>query len=378
MTHRPTRRRAVLAGLLAFSIGVSACGSDETDQSGTPETSPATDATTEATDAPADTPVDTPADTTPETESPPSTDAPTTATEAPDDADDPADEVVEERAIVALDEQVAIQLLSVGIRPTMVLTTLSSEVFAALNADEGLETVDFIIAEPSFEVIAGLAPDVLVGIASPFITDRTDEYEAIAPLILAPLDATWQEQLELIADEFGVTDRAASVIGAVDALTAETAATIDGAGGAGTSVSVLTVRLGNTLAVTAGGATGQVLADAGLTRPEPQLASGAPGVPFVPVSEENLVDHDADIVVTASGAVFDLQPLLESPVYGQLSAVQGGTSFEVVGDLWVLGGTGLATAWVLEDLRALLVDGGTPATLDDTVDRWAEFLALAE
>ncbi|MEM9042864.1 MAG: hypothetical protein AAGD33_23510, partial [Actinomycetota bacterium] len=137
------------------------------------------------------------------------------------------------------------------------------------------------------------------------------------------------------------------------------------------------VRLGNTLAVTAGGATGQVLADVGLTRPEPQLATGAPGVPFVPVSEENLVDHDADIVVTASGAVFDLQPLLESPVYDQLSAVQGGTSFEVVGDLWVLGGTGLATAWVLEDLRALLVDGDTPATLDYTVDRWAEFLALA-
>ncbi|MEM7143371.1 MAG: ABC transporter substrate-binding protein, partial [Actinomycetota bacterium] len=358
---------------LAALLIVASCSGD--DDAAADVTAPATDSV--STDEPATTapsaettptqPDATPATTAPP-ESPATTVAPTTA--APETTAPEADE----RTIIALDEQAALHLLSLGITPTTVLTTLSSEVFAALNGQLGIDTVEFIIAEPSFELLASLSPDLLVGIANPFLVQRADEYEAIAPLAVAPLDGTWQEQLRAIAGDVDAAERADAVIAAIEDVQFGANEILGDAGATGTSVSVMTVRLGNVLAVTSGGATGRVLTDAGLARPDAQAVEGSPGIPFVPVAEENLGDHDADLVLVASGGAFDLQPLLDSPIYAQLDAVERGDTYEVVGDAWVLGGTALATYWVLTDLVRLLVDDRPPATLDDAAEQWADFL----
>ncbi|MEO1057303.1 MAG: hypothetical protein AAFY28_10360 [Actinomycetota bacterium] len=160
------------------------------------------------------------------------------------------------------------------------------------------------------------------------------------------------------------------------AFEADTAQALADQGLNGSSVSVMTVRLGNILAVNASGATGEILTAVDLTRPAAQFAEGPPGIPFAPVSPETIGDHDADLLVLAEGVNFDLAPLVDSPIYGQLGAVQNGAVAEVVGDTWVLGGTGFATYWVLQDLVDILIDGGEPAGFDDTSARWTSFLEL--
>ncbi|MEM9518994.1 MAG: ABC transporter substrate-binding protein [Actinomycetota bacterium] len=280
------------------------------------------------------------------------------------------------RTIIALDETAAIGMLTLGITPDTVLTTLTSETFAAINADLGIATTDFVIAEPSFELLAGLTPDLIVGIGSPFVTQSVDEYEQIAPTTVIPIDVSWQEQLTVLADALDATERADAVIRAVDTYANETADAIADAGQAGTSVSLLTVRVGNVLAADGAGSTGSLLAAAGLTRPAPQQAAGPGGTPFLFISEETVVEHDADVILLAEAAVFDLQPLLDSPVYAQLGAVQSGDVHIVVGDAWMVGGTGFAAYWALSDMQTIFVDGAPVATLDDTPQRWAAFLDL--
>lgn len=356
---RPNRRRPRLVVLaVALGLVLAACGGGSSESA----TSSEPPAAAEATETPAA------AEPTAETASEPDpspTPAPEpTATAVPEDG----------RTIIALDEQVAFALLSLGIEPDNVLTTLSSETFAALNAQLGLETTEFVIAEPSFELLAGFAPDLIVGIANPFVVDSIEEYERIATVVLAPLDATWQDQLRAIAVELDAGERAEMVIDAVDALQADTTTALAAAGADGTSVSVMTVRVGNILAVDGGGAIGQLLAGVGLTRPEPQQVSGPPGIPFAFLSEETVGDHDADVLLLPRAGIFDLEPLLESPIYQQLGAVQSGNAYDVVADAWVLGGNAFATYWALQDLQDLLVDGIAPASLDAAEGRWAAFL----
>jgi ABC-type Fe3+-hydroxamate transport system substrate-binding protein len=143
----------------------------------------------------------------------------------------------------------------------------------------------------------------------------------------------------------------------------------------GVSVSVLTGRVGAVLAVNASGAVGALLTEVGVTRPDPQQAPGAPGIPFVPVAGEQLTAHDADVLLLAVGEVFDVSPITGSPLYPGMGAVAAGAVHDVVGDHWVLGGSGFASWWMLADLEAL-VSGNEPATIDDTRAQWTEFLEV--
>jgi iron complex transport system substrate-binding protein len=370
-----TRITCALVAAAALFLG--ACGSDDrddaeasaattsTETAATPPTSSAT-----ATTVPATTP--TPAATDP---------APDTTEPAPDTTA----AAVEDRRVVALDELTALGLISIGVFPDVVLTTLGSETFpllvgeldalaaAATPASGAIEVVPFTIAEPSLEQLAGLGAEVLVGVANPNITGRIADYEAIAPIVLTPLEATWQEQLLVLADEFGVRPRAARVIDALAERTASVADTIE-ATDAGVGISVLTARVGTVIAVNASGAVGALLADVGATRPAAQEIEGAPGIPFVPVDPEQLAQHDADIVLLPTGEVFDITPITDSPLFASLSAVGAGSVYEVVGDHWVLGGSAFGTWWMLADLDSI-IGGGEPATIDGAVARWSEFLA---
>ncbi|MEM8620115.1 MAG: ABC transporter substrate-binding protein [Actinomycetota bacterium] len=363
-------RAIPLAAAAAILVTLTACG-DGDDEASETSTSPPT--TESATTTVAST---TGSSTTPTTATSTVVDTSvvdtTATTAAPTTTDAPADD----RTIVAVDEQTALALLSIGVAPDHVLTTLNSETFAALNADLGIPAIDFAIAEPSFEVVAGLAPDLLVGIENPSLVERADEWAQVAPLVTTPVDASWQDQLQLLATEFAAEEQAAALVAAVDAVQADVAQALADSDAAGSSVSLLTVRIGNILAINASGATGELLTAVGLTRPAAQLAEGPPGIPFAPVSPETIGDHDADLVLLGEGINFDLTPLIESPIYNQLDAVQRSADQGVVGDAWVLGGTGFATYWVLQDLVDILVDGGEPAGFDDTSSRWASFLEL--
>ncbi|MEM9464952.1 MAG: ABC transporter substrate-binding protein [Actinomycetota bacterium] len=374
-----TPSRWLISLLVVLALGASACGGGDDDAGSASSSDTATEsasssssastAATEAEDEPAD---DEPADGSAEDDDPDVVEDDPEPAE-PEDEAEPADDG---RMIVTLDETAAFALLSLGIEPDMVLTTLTSEPFAAINAELGVPTTDFVIAEPSFEILAGLAPDLIVGIGSPFVTQSVAEYEQIAPTFVIPVDLGWQDQLRALAEEMDTVDRAEAVIAAVDGLQTDVAAQIAAAGADGTTVSLLTVRVGNVLAADSAGSTGSILAAVGLDRPETQQAAGPDGVPFIFLSDEQVPLQDADLLLLGEAEIFDLTPLLESPVYDQLSAVQNDSVHRVVGDPWMLGGTGLATYWVLNDLLGLLVTGEPVATLDSATEVWAGFLEL--
>jgi iron complex transport system substrate-binding protein len=278
------------------------------------------------------------------------------------------------RVIVALDEIAALTLLALEVQPDFVLTTLTSEAFAALAPTIDASTIEFSVAEPNFEQLASLEPDIIVGVANPNVTERLVDFEAVAPVVLAPLEATWQEQMGVLATEFDREQQARQVIERIEAEQTRLAADLLAAGLDSTSVSILTARVGTVISVNSSGATGLQLTAVGLQRPSAQSQPGAPGIPFVPVSPEGLSEHDGDVLLVARGEIFDVSALVDSPLYASLGAVQAGSVYEVVADFWVLGGSAFAAQWVLSDLRALLLDGGTAATLDDAADRWSAFL----
>jgi len=354
-----TSRFAALVVTSAL-VALGACGGDDD----------AADATTAA---PA--PTSTAATTVPVTTAAPATTAPP-ATEPPATTAAPTTtEPVTTERIVALDETAALNLLTLGIEPAIVLTSLSSDMFVPIAESLGLETAPFMIAEPSMEYVAGLSPDRIVALGNPFVTGRLADYQAIAPVTVVPVDGSWEDQVTGLAAEFGVEDRAAALIGAVDTTITDLAAELGASDDAGASISVLTVRGDMTIAATGNSPAGSVLDAVGFTRPAPQVASGT-GLPFTPLTLETLGDHDADVLMLAAGSLFSTEVISESPLFPTLAAVASGRVHEVAAEPWIVGGSAFATWWIASDLRATFLDGGQPATADDAPARWQEFAAL--
>ena len=79
------------------------------------------------------------------------------------------------------------------------------------EAPENIETL-----EPSLEAIAALDPDLILDTRSPATQDRYDALNAIAPTIgqpegVGPYQTTWQQQLDLVGQALGREEEAAGL-----------------------------------------------------------------------------------------------------------------------------------------------------------------------
>ena len=79
------------------------------------------------------------------------------------------------------------------------------------EAPENIETL-----EPSLEAIAALDPDLILDTRSPATQDRYDALNAIAPTIgqpegVGPYQTTWQQQLDLVGQALGREEEAAEL-----------------------------------------------------------------------------------------------------------------------------------------------------------------------
>ncbi|HZH20391.1 MAG TPA: iron-siderophore ABC transporter substrate-binding protein [Geodermatophilus sp.] len=79
------------------------------------------------------------------------------------------------------------------------------------EAPENIETL-----EPSLEAIAALDPDLILDTRSPATQDRYDALSAIAPTIgqpegVGPYQTTWQQQLDLVGQALGREEEAAGL-----------------------------------------------------------------------------------------------------------------------------------------------------------------------
>lgn len=288
---------------------------------------------------------------------------------------EPTEHPVSTERIVALDETAALNLLTLGIEPTVVLTSLSSDLFLPIADELGLTIEPFLIAEPSMEFLAGLAPDRIVALGNPFVVGRLGEYQAIAPVTVVPVDGTWQEQVSALAADFDLADRADGLIADVEAAIDELADALASDDDAGASISVMTVRGDMTIAATGNSPAGSVLTTLGFTRPAPQAQSGT-GLPFTPLTLETLGEHDADVVVLPSGSLFSTDVITSSPLFPTLGAVARDRVYEVAAEPWIVGGSAFAAWWIADDLGQMFLDHELPAAAADAAERWQEFTAL--
>ena len=114
--------------------------------------------------------------------------------------------------IVVHDETAALNMLTIGVRPDITLTSLSSEVFVPIAEELGLETAEFTVAEPNIEFLAALEPDRIIALGNPFVVSRLEVYETIAPTTVIPVEGDWQTQVTVLGEALGVQDEVREVI----------------------------------------------------------------------------------------------------------------------------------------------------------------------
>ncbi len=337
----------------ALAIGAAACGGDTSDgdASGT-ATSPPSSVETATT-----------------------TETSSTTSETADSIADAADDQVHDETVVALDESAALNLISLGIIPDMTLTTLSSELFVPIAESMGLATSDFSIVQPSFEYLVSLKPDRIVALENPFVTNRLDSYTSIAPVVLIPVEASWQAQVAELGSAFDRDDAALEVIARVETKIDEIRDHLNTSGQSDLTVSVMTARGEMAIAATADGPAGAVLEALEIGRPAAQMVQSSE-LPFVNVPLETMGDHDADIIILGTGAddLFNSEWIRSAAVFPSLSAVAEGAVYDVAAEPWIVGGSAFGAWWIASDIDAIVTDTTTPAPPAKALDRWNAFM----
>ncbi|MFW5417797.1 ABC transporter substrate-binding protein [Nocardiopsis sp. CNT-189] len=273
------------------------------------------------------------------------------------------DAPVTDEGIWALDVYTALNLAAVGAAPDHAARTHEGqEAREEIAAGAGVEIVEG--HEP--ELAAAAEPSLIIGIDHPEHRPLLGLLEAIAPVVLIEEGTGVEAQMELLGAVTGRSAEAAGVVGRLDAAVSALAARIEEAGRAGQEVSVLQEYPPVIYAYDSGTQFSGLLADLGLDRPEAQ--SGGSEWGYTEVSEENLEDHEAEVVVAlVDDAYAEGRSVLDHPMLD----TSGATTLEAESSGWYNNDV-LSAWWVLHDVRAALVDGEPPAAFADAPALWSE------
>lgn len=285
---------------------------------------------------------------------------------------------VDPQRILALDEYAAMNMLVLGVTPAEVVGAYGSHVSQELLTGNGVaisETADEMLV--NFELIAALAPDVIVMTAESAFLGHYDQLSEIAPTVTLLYSAPWREVITKTGETFMREEEAVQAIAAVEAQLAEVAAKVEASDVE--TLSILGETYGITFGVSSTAALSGVIEELGLGRPADQLdAEPMAGFESVaPISTELLEGHDADLIAVLSGDYYDENVLLEAPTFKDLPAVKDGRSVVVDGDMW-FGTHPFAVYWIAEDIANLVEGNGQDGVgvLEDTQERWAAFEEL--
>ncbi len=302
---------------------------------------------------------------------------PTPATRTVETEMGPVEIPVALERIVALDEYAALNLLALGIEPVEVWGSYESEIGGRLVEDAGLTLVPASIgAGISTEALVAARPDVIVATYGGGLAGTYEDLATVAPTIALPYSRPWREAITETARIFDRPEVGDALVAVLDAQVEEASV----AGEADPpSLSLLGSTYGELFATSNIAPLSGLLEELGYTRPRAQ-AEGVPDPTFdaaVPISEEVVSDHDADVVVVFSGTYYDADAVTSSPTFQDLPAVVDGRFVVVDGDMW-FGIFPFAVFWVLQDLEAIQ-SGAVPdgiGTIDDADARWADFQEL--
>jgi iron complex transport system substrate-binding protein len=272
--------------------------------------------------------------------------------------------------VVALDDFAALNALSLGVRPDLVLDVFNYETSKAIWADQGITPVPYG-AELDVEKVVAAKPDLILGVSIPTTVSQKATLEKVAPTTILDYTADWRTQLDQTARALGRTEQAATITARID----KDVTALKSDLGAGRVVSVLSHNE-TVYSVPEKTGLGSLLRDAGLDRPAPQKVQKEATAPFVDVSLEKLTEHDGQAIFLMTGGVYDPEPITSSPLWNRLSAVRDGKVYEVSAEMW-FGTSPFAVDWVLDDLRATLLDGGKAAAPAEAAARFRAFTTAA-
>lgn len=272
--------------------------------------------------------------------------------------------------VLALDDFAAMHALSLGVQPDLVLEVFEYETTSAIFDDLGLRTAPYG-SELDLEAVAAAAPDVIIGVSIPTTTSAEAQLDAIAATTVVDYAGSWDEQLGAVAEALDRTEEADAVVQRLQEQTAEVATAVQEAGRSGVVASVIGDN-GGFFSPPVDTAVGSVLAAVGAGRPAAQQQAGDAASPFATFTAETLPDHDGDVLLLLSGGPYATDALTGSPLWSGLSAVTEDAVHEVSGEMW-LASSAFSVAWVLDDVRAVLLGEGAPAAPADAPGRFADF-----
>lgn len=213
-------------------------------------------------------------------------------------------------------------------------------------------------AEPDFEALVALRPDVIV--TQPWAVEGfLDRLRPIAPMVQLDywtddsfIEIKWEEHLRRVADALGRADAAEQRLAELDAAVDAFRADFPGDPG-GTELSLMKTRADTFIMFTPASFQGQIVERLGFARPVSQRTTETDRVEL---SYERLGEADGDLLLLAveAGDADQVTQLRANPLWQQLGAVGRGDVREVDGQLWLLGGSVLAGHALIDELRTVL------------------------
>lgn len=267
--------------------------------------------------------------------------------------------------VVVLQSFVLPHVLSMGVKPVAVglsdATVAPNEILPPwLDTSLPENVTTFSEQEPNLELISRLDPDLIVAFRA---TDNIEQIRQIALVaVIDRIAMQWRELTEGVARVFGEEERFDRFMADYKARVSEFRnQTLPALGDQ--TVPVFRVRGPNELRIEVlDSFPGQILADAGVRRPEAQNRKGDTGFGYLEVSLERLAMADADLMFAITydrrpQTKEDLRAMAQTPIWQEI--VQDSQVHEIDGATW-FGGHPLAAIALLDDLTTAVRGNLTP------------------
>ena len=259
------------------------------------------------------------------------------------------------KRVVVLDTGELDSAVALGVKPVGAVEAIAGEGLPAYLGDEAKD-IELVgtIEQPNVEAIAALRPDLIL---SSKVRHEAiyDQLARVAPTVFSEeVGVTWKENFALHAEALGRSGEASRLQAEYDdkarALRAEL-------GGKRADSAVSVVRsVGDEVRIyLKANFLGTILADAGLPRPKAQDKDEFSET----ATPERIPDLDGDLMILSHFGDDHrlLKRLQDNRLWGRLNVVKADRVFEVPDDLWFLGIGNFAARKVLDDLRAIVIDG---------------------
>lgn len=259
------------------------------------------------------------------------------------------------KRIVVLDSDKLDSLCALGLQDRIVGTATGTDGAPPSYLGPTIAKIPSVgpFATPNLEQIAGLEPDLIIG--TNFRQEKFyDQLAAIAPTVFtANVGKTWKENVLLDGKAVARGEAAAKLMADYDGATATMKSKVDAA----RTLSV-TRFMGEDLRVYGPDSfVGQVLADSGVSRPEPQQLNGKEDRRFTKVSTEDLSVTDGQLMAVCAYGQAGRDKAAEvmgSPLWSNQQVVKSGNVWSVSDAVWMTGIGVVGAKGVLTDLDEML------------------------